>query len=595
MLSETTPKKQKTQTILQGIPASPGFAISKIFVLSGDNVRVEEKSISENNVQQEIDRFNNALNKAKHELNNLYEKALSSVGENQAIIFETHKLMLEDELIVGETKKIIHKEKWNAEYSFFQVMEQFEKSLAKIDNDYLNERAADIRDVKKRVINILQGSSKSISSMFKEPCIIISKELTPSDTINLDHNKVLGFATDFGGRTSHAAIMARSLKVPSVVGLHQACQQVESGDTVIVDGIEGLLIIHPTDKTIKKYEQISTDYIKFEEKLTHVTNLPALTKDAKSIELSANIEFAQEAKSVRKMGAYGVGLYRTEYLYIARETPPSEEEQFEEYSEIVKKLNGQPIIIRTFDLGGDKLPTSFKLPKEENPFLGLRGIRLYRDEFKILFKTQLRAIFRASVFGEIRILFPMIACVSEMRYCHNVIEEVKAELKREGKSFADMIPVGAMIEVPSAAVIADLIAEECDFLSIGTNDLIQYSLAVDRGNEHIAYLYQQFNPAILRIIKDIIQKGHEKGVWVGMCGEMASDPYATMILIGLGIDELSVSPVSLLLIKEIIRRVDYTECENLAERALSYSTSLEIDHYLKSILKKKFKDLLFQL
>jgi len=386
--------------------------------------------------------------------------------------------------------------------------------------------------------------------------------------------------------------MARSLKIPSVVGLFTACQCIKHGDTVILDGIQGILIVNPTRKTLEKYRKRQEGFSRFGQKLDHIKHLPTRTRDGKDIELSANIEFPDEANTLDEKGAFGVGLYRTEYLYLTRPQLPTEEEQFAEYSQLVKALQGKPIIIRTLDIGGDKLPHSITLPPEDNPFLGIRSVRLYKTN-EGLFKTQLRAIVRASAFGNIRIMFPMISCVSEMRFCQGMVEKVKDELRTEGISFAENIPLGAMIEVPSAAVIADYIARDCDFLSIGTNDLIQYTLAVDRGNEQVAYLYQAFNPAILRLIRLIIQKGHEQGVWVGMCGEMASDPMATMVLVGMGLDEFSVSPISLLVVKEIIRRIEYAECENMAERVLSYDTPEDVESYLSRVFNRKFKDLVF--
>jgi len=589
----TITKRQKSEQILKGVPASPGITMGRVFLLSGDVVKVAPRALQESEIQEEVEKFRAAVTKAKQDIQKLREKAANSLGKESAQIFEAHQLMLEDDLIIDETVRRIQTEKINADLAFFEIMEKFETSIANFQDEHLKSRAVDLRDVKRRVIHNIQGNLTVYLSKIQDPAIIVAKELTPSDTVNLDRDKVLGFATDFGGSTSHAAIMARSIKVPSVVGLLHASQVIQTGDWIILDGSEGTLVVNPTPKTTQRYQQRLDILQGFGRKLDKIKNLPARTKDGKDIELSANIEFAREAEKVWEMGGDGIGLYRTEYLYLTRRQLPNEEEQFNEYAQVVKTLKGKPVIFRTADLGGDKLPQSIEMPPEENPFLGMRAIRLFRHDNQDIMKTQLRAIVRASAFGQVRILFPMISCVSEMRYCQQLLKETKDELKQEGIPFSKNIPVGAMIEVPSSAVIADLIAEECDFLSIGTNDLIQYSLAVDRGNEHVAYLYKPFNPAILRMIREIIHKGHQKGVWVGMCGEMASDPLSTMLLIGMGLDEFSVSLVSLLLIKAIIRRVDYSECENLAQKALRLTTTKDVDKYLRSVFSKKFRDIRF--
>jgi len=582
---------QKVEQILEGVAASPGIAMGPVFFIGAELVSVEQRTLADSEINKEIEKFCQAIEKAKEDLQKLVEKTALSIGKESAKIFEVHQLLLEDVLIVDETVSRIREDKKNADQAFLEVMEHFEVSLESVEGEYLKARAADIRDVKRRVIRNIQGDERPSLKKLKEPAIIFAKELTPSDTVNLERKKVLGFAMDFGGRTSHASIMARSIKVPSVVGLKKIGQLLHTGDFVILDGNSGVLVLNPTPNTIEEYKRRFSDYKNIQKKLIHLKSLPTRTLDGKDIELSANIEFPDEVNAVKDSGSFGVGLFRTEYLYLTKSELPTEEEQFNEYVSIVKELEEQPIIIRTFDLGGDKAPKAISLPPETNPFLGARGVRLYRDEGIELFKTQLRAIVRASAYGNVRIMFPMIACVSEIRYCQKVLNEVKMELGEEGIPFAEDIPVGAMIEVPSASVIADIIAQECDFLSIGTNDLIQYTLAVDRGNEHIAYLYQPYNPAVLRLVRDIIQKGHLHGVWVGICGEMASDPLITMVLIGMGLDEFSVSPVSLLLIKEIIRRVECSECIKIAKKINNFDTPDEINNYLKSVMKNRFQDL----
>lgn len=583
------PKKEK---VLNGVPASPGIAIGRIFMLSGDVARVEKRTLGEEEIEKEITKFNLAIAKAIDDIEVLRKKAAESYGKESAQIFEAHQLMLEDVLIIDETIRRIQTDKINADMAFLEIMETFETAIANFEDEHLRSRAVDLRDVKRRVISNIQGDLGIFLANLSEPAIILAKELTPSETINLDRNKVLGFATDLGGRTSHAAILARSLKVPSVVGLRTACQNLSTSDVVILDGLSGKIIVNPSQSTINFYKRRVRDFDNFGRKLGRLKHLPARTTDSRNIELAANIEFSSEAVHVAEIGGDGIGLYRTEYLYLARPQLPTEEEQFIEYKTVIEQFADKPVIIRTFDVGGDKMPRTITIPTEENPVLGLRAIRLYRNNNKSIIKTQLRAIIRAAIYGKVRILFPMISCVAEIEFCQELVKEVKEELQKEGVEFANDIPIGAMIEVPSAAIIADLIAERCDFLSIGTNDLIQYSLAVDRGNEHVAYLYTPYNPAILRLVGDIIQKGHQKGVWVGMCGEMASDPIATMVLIGLGLDEFSVSLISLLLIKNIIRRVDFSECENLAQKAASFKTSQEVSDYLTDVYSKKFKDLI---
>ncbi len=581
-----------TETHIKGVAASPGIAIGRIKILDKRMISIEHQEISLDEIDQEIERFRKALNKAKKDLTALRNHTAEQMGDDHASIFDAHLLMLEDEVIVQQTIESI-KHQHSAEFAFFEVTSKLERSFADLENDYLKSRVADLKDIKHRVLQHLEGHIHQTIQQISEPAIVIAREFTPSDTVYLDRKKILGFASDLGGRTSHAAILARSLQVPAVVGLEQAFQRARDNQFAIIDGNNGQLILAPEEETLKSYERLEAEYIDYTHKLSKIKHLPPRTQDGKDIELSANIEFPDEADQLEELGAHGVGLYRTEYLFLTRKELPSEEEQVREYTRLVKKVGEKPLIIRTVDIGGDKLPESVRLPHENNPFLGLRGIRLYR-KLSHLLKTQVRAILRASAHGsKVRILFPMITNVTEIRECKQMIEEAKKELDDEKIPYNKNIPIGAMIEVPSSAITADIIAKECDYLSIGTNDLVQYSLAVDRGNKQVAYLYQTYNPAIIRMIRDIIHKAHTEGVWVGMCGEMASDPLATMVLIGLGLDEFSVSPVSVLLIKELIRRVDYSECLNVVNKVLAMSTAQEIQTYLAQILGKRFKDLLY--
>ncbi len=585
--------KKSAELRLEGVAASPGITIGPIKVIGDDSFTVERVKLRKNQINKELLKFDMACSRSKEDLEKLYRITKERFDENTAQIFKVHAAMLDDPMVSGETQKTISNEAVNADYAFEQVMSRYIDILDNMKDEIFRARRADILDLKNRVIRYIQGDVASNQVTFEQPSIVFARELTPSATIRLDREHLLGFAMDFGGRTSHATILARSIKVPAVVGLKEASEHVSDGCMAILDGEQGVLIVHPTSRTISRYKKRYEEYLSFEQKLESIKTLPARTKDGKDIELASNIEFPNEIANIEDLQGDGIGLYRTEYLFLAVAEPPSEEQQFKEYTSIVEKLDGKPVIIRTFDLGGDKPPRFLSLKKEDNPFLGVRGIRLYRNSGHDLFRTQLRAILRASAFGDVRIMFPMIACVSEMAYCHQILNQVKHELKKDGHAINDNIPVGAMIEVPSAAATADLIAEQADFLSIGTNDLIQYTTAVDRGNKDLTYLYQPYNPAVLRLIQDTIHKGHQKGVWVGLCGEMASDPLMTMVLIGMGLDEFSISPVSHLMIKEIIRHVDVSECENLAHKSLQFRTSDEVSTYLRDIFQKKFKNLLF--
>ncbi len=576
---------------IKGVAVSQGIAIGSAFVFGSGLIDVKPHDVPVQEIEHEVQKLNVAIDKAKKELTLIGEETMQLLGERSAEIFEVHKLILEDPEIKGETVRRIRSLKQNAEWLFLQVIEKYEQSFSHFEDEYMRARAVDLQDVKRRVIRHLQGSTKSAGDGLTGPSVVFSSDLMPSDTVHLRRDYVLGFATELGSRTSHAAIMARSLKVPSVVGLGTICHYLSTGDRVILDGYSGLLILNPTPETLAHYEQNRVLYEALSHKLERSRRFPARTKDGKDIELAANIEFFEEVQPALDDGAMGVGLYRTEYLYMMHDELPTEEEQYSDYSRIISALGQQPIIFRTFDIGGDKAQKHFHVHQEANPFLGFRGVRLYHEREDV-FRIQLRAILRASAPGRARILIPMISCVSEMRYCRGVFESVKNELRTEGISFDEEIPFGAMIEVPSAAVSADLIAKECDFLSIGTNDLIQYTLAVDRSNRYVDDMYRPFNPAVLRLIRDTIRLGHEAGIWVGMCGEMASDPLVTMALIGMGLDEFSVSPVSLLVVKDIIRRVHYDECDNLAERVLSYATADEVEQYLSSVFRRKFRDLI---
>jgi len=589
-MKSANPKNPSKEIQIKGVAASPGIAIGSVFLLGGDVVKVEQRTIPESELSQEISKFEDAVEKTKIELAAIRSETTLSLGKESTQVFEAHQIMLEDAAVIEATIVKIKEEHKTADFSFFEVMAKFETTFSGFKDEYFQARAVDLRDVKRRVIRNIQGGRRIDLMGLKEAAVVVAKDLTPSDTISLDRQKVIGFATDLGSRTSHAAIMARSLEVPSVVGLKDICALVTTGDAIIVDGLEGIVVIHPLHQTIAKYQQLKEQHQNFEIKIRANRHLPARTKDGKDVELSANLEFPEEVEALSASGAKGVGLYRTEYLYLSHSELPTEEEQLEEYMRVVEGVYPNTVIIRTVDLGGDKVPSCFNLPPEENPFLGLRAIRLCL-EHRECFETQLRAILRASIKSNVKIVFPMISSLAELRECKAILTKVQETFSKQNIPFDRDLEIGVMIEVPSAAVIADLLAAECDFLTIGTNDLTQYTLAVDRGNDHIAHLYRTMDPAVIRMIHGTIQRGHSQGVWVGMCGEMAGDPMATMLLLGLGLDEFSVSPIVLPEIKEIIRRVEYSESVRLAGKTLELRTTQEIEDYILNIMKRKFKDL----
>ncbi len=586
---EVTQDKQEQR--LEGVAASPGIAIGRAFVLGGDVVHIFPRVLAEEEVPAEIERFKAAVEQARQELERIRHEVSKELGEESAKVFDAHRMMLEDELVIDETIRRIRNERKNADLVFYEVMRAVQSSLAAGGDEYLRARAADVRDVKRRVIRHIQGQRHDHLAPLAEPAIIVASNLSPSDTVSLDKAKVLGFATDLGGRTSHAAILARSLELPSVVGLGKVSSMVQTGEWMILDGLHGLVIVNPTPETIAQYRQRQEEFCEVQHRLERLRDLPARTLDGKDVELSANIEFPEEIDSVVAHRAQGVGLFRTEYLYLSGNGLPAEEEQYKAYRMVVEGVAPHPVIIRTFDLGGDKIPEEEGGPPEANPFLGRRAIRICLQHIE-LFKTQLRAILRASADGQVRLLLPMISSVDELLQAKGVIAEVKKELDERGLDYDRDIELGIMIEVPSAALTADQLAAEVDFLSIGTNDLIQYTLAVDRGNQRVAHLFEAYHPAVLRLIRQVVEAGHERGIWVGMCGEMASDPLATMLLVGLDLDELSVSPVDLPRVKEIVRAISYEEARQVAERVLRMRAAGEIKSYLQGVMREKFPELM---
>lgn len=539
--------------MLKGIAASSGIAIGKAYV-----IREEENAINRYEVkdtEKEIKRFLEAILKAKEEIEAIKENAVKNFGEEKALIFEAHLMILEDEEFRASVIEKI-KQNINAEYAVKETVEMFEGIFLSMEDEYMRERAADIRDIGGRIIGALKGEEKSSIGDIKDKCIIVAKDLTPSDTAQLNREYVLGFITELGGKTSHSAIIARALEIPAVSGIKGATEILKTGDLIILDGVKGIIYINPDESLIDEYQNKIQREMEEKRELLIYKDRKVLTKDGKRIEVAANISSKEEVDVALKYGADGIGLFRTEFLFMNRETAPTEEEQFEVYKYVLQKMEGRPVIIRTLDVGGDKKIPYIDVGTEMNPFLGLRAIRLCFERLD-LFKTQLKALLRASTYGNLKIMFPMISKVDEIKRAKEILEDVKAELKKAGQRFSDKIEIGIMIEVPSAAIISDLLAKEVDFFSIGTNDLIQYTLAVDRMNEKVSNIYEPSHPAVLRLIKMVIDNAHKEGKWVGMCGEMASDISMIPLLIDYGIDELSMSAPSVLKVKkEILKSID---------------------------------------
>lgn len=543
---------------IQGIAASSGIAIAKAFRLENPELTVEKKSVTE--VEAEVARLEAALEKSKSELEIIREHARKELGDDKAEIFEAHLLVLSDPELINPIKDKITNENVNAEHALDEVAAMFINMFESMDNEYMKERAADIRDVTKRVLAHLLGVNVSNPSLISEEVVIIAEDLTPSDTAQLNRKFVKGFTTDIGGRTSHSAIMARSMEIPAVVGTKTVMEDIQNGVLVIVDGLDGEVIVDPSEETVKAYEKKAAEYAEQKAEWAKLVNEKTVSADDHHVELAANIGTPEDVKGVLENGGEGVGLYRTEFLYMGREDLPTEEEQFTSYKTVLERMEGKPVVVRTLDIGGDKELPYLNLPKEMNPFLGFRAIRLCL-EMQDMFRTQLRALLRASVYGNLKIMFPMIATVDEFRQAKAILLEEKAKLQQEGVQVSEDIEVGMMVEIPSSAVIADLFAKEVDFFSIGTNDLIQYTLAADRMNERVSYLYQPYNPAILRLVNMVIKAAHKEGKWVGMCGEMAGDEIAIPILLGLGLDEFSMSATSILKARSQIRQLSKADIE----------------------------------
>jgi phosphotransferase system enzyme I (PtsI) len=577
MLAAMPVSPPKTEQVFRGVGVSPGVRQGRVVILGRAASVVDDHKIAEAEVPAEVKRFEAALVATRQQIQEAQRQVLARMGAGEAQIFDMHLLVLEDPVVNDEVLRLIQTEHCNAAHAYQTVAERYAASLGSVEDEYLRERATDMRDVAHRVLSHLLdgGGEQDLRRLLKEPCIVVAHDLAPSQTAQLEHDKVLGFATDVGSRTSHTAIMARSMKIPAVVGLKNITTALRTGDYVLLDGINGLIIVNPSDQTLFQYGELASRQQSLEQRLQELRPLPAVTLDGHRIVLSGNIENTDDIPAILESGAEGVGLFRTEYLFINHERLPDEEEQFAAYSAVAAALKPAPVVIRTLDLGGDKFRAHTDVPDEMNPFLGWRAIRFCLEE-RDLFRAQLRAILRASVHGNVKLMYPMISGLGELEQANALLEECKAAFRAAGTPFDEGIEVGIMVETPSAALIADALARRTRFFSLGTNDLIQYSLAVDRTNEKIAHLYEPTHPAIIRLIKLTVDAAHGRGNWAGVCGEMAGDLVLVPLLLGLGVDELSAAPGTVPQIKYLIRRLHLREARGLAEFALQCESAREI-------------------
>ena len=588
MSGDTTQKEIR----FEGAGVSPGIARGKVHVVRDEFDEVVRYRIAPSQVGDEIARFETALIQTRMQILQMQQRIAESIGAKDAAIFDAHLLVVEDRTLIDEVLRKLETDLCNVEWVFQEVATRYAETLNKIDDPYLRERALDIQDVTKRVIRNLQGKAPKTFLALAEPHILVTHNLTPSDTASINRANVLGIATDLGSRTSHAAILARSLNIPAIVGLHDITAKLETGQHVLLDGNDGSLIVDPTPETLSQYAQIESRRAKVTAQLKELRETTSTTRDGRHIVLSANIELPEDVGAVLANGAEGIGLYRTEFLYLNRSTLPSEDEQYKIYRQVAERVRPHPLIIRTFDLGGDKLaPGTVDIADELNPFLGWRAIRFCLENIEI-FRTQLRAILRASAVGNVKIMFPMISGLDELRRAIAVLDECKQELSGAKIAMPEKIEVGAMIEIPSAAICASVLAREVDFLSIGTNDLIQYALAVDRMNEKIAHLYEPTHPAVLRLLKMIADAAHANKLWVGVCGEMAGDVALIPLLLGLGIDELSTAAILVPRVKRAVQSLAIPECRELVEEAFKLNTASEILARCLELADKRYADLL---
>lgn len=574
------------EIILRGVAASPGVARGKILVWGEEAVSVDRRELSESEVEGEIHRLEQALVETRYDVQDLQRRVAEGIGSKDAAIFEVHLLILEDPVLLNETTRRIREERLPAGTAFGEVARQYVEMLGSLNDPFFRERAADIRDVTQRVVRRLSGGTGRDRLLeLKEPVIIVSHDLTPSMTAQLDRRKVLGFATDVGSRTSHTAILAVSLGIPAVVGLHTASKTLVTGQQALLDGHTGIVYLHPTDQTLFEYGQVARRKVQLEERLREMRDEPAVTLDGERVILSANIELAEDACAVRESGAEGVGLFRTEYLFLQGKELPDEEAQYAAYRAVAEGVKPNAVIIRTLDIGGDKFSPHLAMPHEVNPSLGWRAIRFCLQE-RALFRTQLRAILRASAHGLVKVMYPMVSGVDELIQANELLASCREELTQEGVPFDPGIEVGAMIEIPSAVLVARHLARHVQFFSIGTNDLIQYSLAIDRLNDRIAHLYEPTHPAVLRLIQLTVEAAREKGIWVGVCGEMAGDPVLVPLLLGLGVDELSVAASSVPRVKHLVRACRMNDARELSRWALEQASGADVLARAESFVRR---------
>ena len=574
---------------LAGISASPGITIGQVFLYGNDRPPIPRYEVATEELAREVERFRHAVSSAKTELNDLKQQTSEGGSQEESRFLDSHLLMLTDEDFLKSIEERLHDQQINVEWVLEKVIAELVGKLDNSGDTYLSERRADLHDIATRLLNHLMPRKKTSLADLEEEVIIVAHDLLPSDTIAMNKRMVKGIVMDAGGRTSHTAILARSFEIPAVLGLSQITQKVSSGDRIIVDGNRGRVIIQPDEKAEQRYERIEKEWRKREVQLMGLNELPAETKDGKLITLGANIEVPEEVDAISSHGGDGVGLFRSEFLFLRPgQAAPSEEEQFQAYKQVLESMEDKPVTIRTLDVGGDKVAPDIEGLSEKNPILGWRAIRFCLSR-KDLFVSQLRALLRASIYGQLRIMFPMISGIEELTRVYEVLDEVKDQLRQEEVQFDPDVPVGIMVEVPSAAMTSDVLARKVDFFSIGTNDLIQYTIAVDRGNEKIAYLYEPFHPGVLRMLRMIIENGHAAGIPVGMCGEMAGDPMATLILLGLGLDEFSMSASSIPEVKRITRDVSMAEAEELVGTVLDMKSYRKIDSFVQDLMEKRFE------
>jgi len=582
---------KKHTGFLKGIGVSPGIVVARAYVVKrGVESDVQYCHLDSADSLVEIERFNKALEQSVEQLKHVRQKMEAAGREKDHIsIIDAHLMMLKDNMLIRDTVNTIKNDRINAEWALKKVLKKLMDYFDNVDDEYLRERSFDLEHIVNRIIFNLAGRHEETLAGIKEPVIVVAHDLSPADTAQMSKDLVLGFGTDLGGKTSHTAIMARALEIPAIVGLETASSMVETGDVIVIDGSAGTLILNPPESVIDLYRKKKERYADYDKNLFHYRDLPCETMDGRRVALRGNMELIEDIGSLAEHGAEGIGLYRTEFLYLNRKKMPTEEEHYEAYSEVARKVSPNPVIIRTLDIGGDKELPGFDPSEENNPAMGLRAIRLclkYRD----VFKAQLKGMLRSSVHGDVKIMFPMISGVGELRLAKAVLAESKADLQREGKDFNPDVETGIMIEVPSAALIADLLVKEVDFISIGTNDLLQYSLAIDRANEHVAYLYEPYHPAVLRVIKSVAAAALDAGVNVGVCGEMAGEPEYALILLGFGIQMLSMNAISVLKVKRLMRSVSYSWAKEICDEIIKFPTANEVQRYVSERLPEFYKD-----